>query len=113
MEGPKVETDDEMHLSTRGSMQQSTKISRLANDERFRNLVRRRSRFSWLLTATILVIYFGYIMLIAFRRDVLAAPFGRGTRWAFLSALACSSPGFLKMLPKKADFPRQGAKGPR
>lgn len=59
-------------------MQQNTRLSELAKDERFQDLVRRRSRFAWLLTAIILVIYFGYIVLIAFRRDVLAAPLGEG-----------------------------------
>lgn len=59
-------------------MQQNTRLSELAKDERFQDLVRRRSRFAWLLTAIILVIYFGYIVLIAFRRDVLAAPLGGG-----------------------------------
>lgn len=59
-------------------MQQNTRLSELAKDERFQDLVRRRSRFAWLLTSIILVIYFGYIVLIAFRRDVLAAPLGEG-----------------------------------
>ena len=50
----------------------------LAQDERYIRLVRRRSRFAWMLTAIMLVIYFGYILLIAFRRDLLATPIGSG-----------------------------------
>lgn len=50
----------------------------LSNDERYLALVARRSRFAWLLTGIILVIYFGYILLIAFGRDVLATPIGDG-----------------------------------
>lgn len=38
----------------------------------------RRSRFAWLLTASILTIYFGYILLIAFGRNLLAMPIGDG-----------------------------------
>lgn len=56
--------------------------SRIALDERYCRLVRRRSRLAWLLTAIMLVIYFSYILLIAFRRDILARPIGDGvTTW--------------------------------
>jgi uncharacterized membrane protein (DUF485 family) len=50
----------------------------LAKDPRLVSLLRRRSQFSWRLTALMLAIYFGYILLIAFRRDVLARPIGGG-----------------------------------
>lgn len=50
----------------------------LAKDERFEALVARRARFAWMLSAIMLVIYFGYILVIAFRRDILAQPIGDG-----------------------------------
>jgi uncharacterized membrane protein (DUF485 family) len=50
----------------------------LAMDARLASLLRRRSRFAWQLTAVMLAIYFGYILLIAFRRDILAQPIGDG-----------------------------------
>lgn len=50
----------------------------IAEDERYLRLVRRRSRFGWLLTVIMLLIYFGYILLIAFRKDLLAQPIGDG-----------------------------------
>lgn len=50
----------------------------LAQDERYIRLVRRRSRFAWALTAIMLAVYFGYILVIAFRRDLLATPIGGG-----------------------------------
>jgi uncharacterized membrane protein (DUF485 family) len=50
----------------------------LAKDERYIRLLRRRSRFAWTLTAIMFAIYFGYILLIAFRRDLLAQPIGSG-----------------------------------
>ena len=59
-------------------MRGNKQISELANDGRYRQLVRRRSRFAWLLTTIILGIYFGYILLVAFRRDILAMPIGGG-----------------------------------
>lgn len=53
-------------------------IAQMAQDPRYRQLVRRRSRLAWLLSAIMLAVYFGYILLIAFRRDVLARPIGEG-----------------------------------
>lgn len=53
-------------------------VSGLALDARYIQLVRRRSRFGWSLTGIMLAIYFGYILLIAFRRDILAQPIGAG-----------------------------------
>ena len=50
----------------------------LAADDRYQALVRRRSRYGWLLTTIVLVVFFGYILLIAFRRDILAMPIGGG-----------------------------------
>ena len=53
-------------------------VIRITQDPRYRALVRRRARLAWLLTIIMLVIYFGYILLVAFRRDILAAPIGDG-----------------------------------
>jgi uncharacterized membrane protein (DUF485 family) len=53
-------------------------LAELAQDERYIRLVRRRSRFAWMLTAIMLTVYFGYILVIAFRRDLLATPIGGG-----------------------------------
>ncbi len=55
-----------------------TKRAALAKDPRYLALTRRRSRFAGLLTAIMLAIYFGYILLVAFRRDLLALPVGDG-----------------------------------
>jgi uncharacterized membrane protein (DUF485 family) len=44
----------------------------------YRTLVRRRTRFAWTLTAITLVVYFGYIGLIAFDKAFLAQPIGPG-----------------------------------
>jgi uncharacterized membrane protein (DUF485 family) len=53
-------------------------LTRVAEDPRYRQLVARRSRFTWLLTAIMLVVYFGYILLIAFDKASLARPIGGG-----------------------------------
>ena len=49
---------------------------KVSSDPRYIALVRRRSRFAWSLTAVMLCLYFGYILLVAFRRDLLARPIG-------------------------------------
>ena len=53
-------------------------LGRVADDPRYRALVRRRGRFTWTLTAVMLAAYFGYILLIAFDKPLLARPIGRG-----------------------------------
>lgn len=45
----------------------------------YQQLLRERARFSWMLTLIMLIIFFGYILLIAFAPAVLARPIGNGT----------------------------------
>jgi uncharacterized membrane protein (DUF485 family) len=54
------------------------RLHSLSGDPRFERLVHRRNRFGWWLTGCMLSIYFGFILLIAFRRDILAQPVGDG-----------------------------------
>jgi uncharacterized membrane protein (DUF485 family) len=51
----------------------------IAEDPRYRELVARRSRFGWTLTAIMLLVYFGFILLVAFDRAFLARPIAGGT----------------------------------
>jgi uncharacterized membrane protein (DUF485 family) len=57
----------------------SERLARVAADPRYQDLVARRSRFTWMLTAVMLVVFFGYILLIAFNKPLLAQPIGSGT----------------------------------
>ncbi|MBA3677472.1 MAG: DUF485 domain-containing protein [Sphingosinicella sp.] len=50
----------------------------LAADPRYEILVRKRSRFAWTLTVIMLLIFFGYILLIAFDKALLAQPLYQG-----------------------------------
>ena len=54
-------------------------LARIADDPRYQALVIRRSRFTWILTAIMLAAFFGYILLIAFNKALLARPIGGGT----------------------------------
>jgi len=54
------------------------RLAAVAADPRYGELVRRRGRFGWTLTAVMLAAYFGYVLLIAFDKPLLARPIGRG-----------------------------------
>jgi uncharacterized membrane protein (DUF485 family) len=65
---------------TRGEMRvpETQGLEAIARDPRYRELVRRRGRFTTLLTIAMLVVYFGFILLIAFDKAFLARPVGDG-----------------------------------
>ena len=57
-------------------------FSNVQDDPSFRQLVDARSRFAWQLSSAMLVIYFGFIAVIAFAPKVLGTPIGDGvTTW--------------------------------
>ncbi len=47
-------------------------LERLAEDPRYRRLVRRRGRLGLVLTAIMLVAYLGFVLLVAFDKPLLA-----------------------------------------
>lgn len=53
-------------------------VHRLASIPAYEKLVSTRSRFSWMLATMMLVVYYGYILLIAFNRDLLSQRIGDG-----------------------------------
>jgi len=54
-------------------------VDRLKNDPDFLKLVRVRSRFAWTLTIVMLVIYFGFVLTIAFDPSILGTPLCEGS----------------------------------
>ncbi|PWW06993.1 DUF485 domain-containing protein [Mangrovibacter plantisponsor] len=56
-----------------------TVYQQVQDNPHFRELVHKRQRFAALLTAIMLVVYFGFIMLIAFAPDWLGTPLGPDT----------------------------------
>ena len=44
---------------------------KIQNNPKYQELVRKRSRFAWTLTIVILVVYFSFILFIAFAPEVL------------------------------------------
>src|SRR5215475_10572182 len=61
-----------------GASMNSDLFDRVKSDPQFAELIARRSRFAWILSATMLVIYFGFIFIIAFTPKTLGIPIGAG-----------------------------------
>jgi uncharacterized membrane protein (DUF485 family) len=59
--------------------QSASEYDRIVANPKFQQLVHERTRFGWILTAVILVVYFGFIGLIAFDKALLAMKVGGGT----------------------------------
>jgi uncharacterized membrane protein (DUF485 family) len=57
---------------------EADRLTAIAADPRYLALVRRRDRFAWTLTAIVLAAYFGFILLVAFDKPLLAAPIAGG-----------------------------------
>jgi uncharacterized membrane protein (DUF485 family) len=55
-----------------------TAYERIQENPKFRALVHRRTRLATLLAATMLVIYFGFILLVAYAPGFLGTPIGGG-----------------------------------
>ena len=53
-------------------------VDRIERDPNYQKLKSERSRFGWILTIAMLVVYYGFILLIAFKKDVLSIRLGEG-----------------------------------
>ena len=52
--------------------------ARIRANPRYRELRRKRNGFGWALTLAMLVVYYGYVALIAFDKPFLSQPVGAG-----------------------------------
>ena len=50
----------------------------VAENPKYKELIAKRTRFGWILTVIMLVVYYGYVSLIAFDKSFLARPIGDG-----------------------------------
>ena len=57
----------------------SREYERILDHPKFQELVRTRSGFAWTLAAVMLVIYLGFILLVAFAQPLMASKIGGGT----------------------------------
>ena len=49
-------------------------LEAILDDPKFQELVQKRTSFAWTLSIIMLVIYFGFILFVAFGKSVLATP---------------------------------------
>lgn len=55
-----------------------TRLERIRRDPRFERLCQSRSRLAWTLSAIVLIVYVGFILLVAFGGGFLATPLVEG-----------------------------------
>ena len=53
-------------------------VKKIQSNPKYLELRRKRNRFGWWLTAWMMLVYYGYISLIAFNKPFLAQPIGGG-----------------------------------
>jgi len=54
-------------------------VDEIKNNPKYQELVRKRSRFAWTLTILMLLVYYAFIMTIAFKPELLAVPIADGS----------------------------------
>lgn len=51
---------------------------RIASNPKYQELKAKRSRFGWWLTLAMMVVYYGFILLVAFDKELLSRRLGEG-----------------------------------
>lgn len=54
-------------------------VEQIKNHPKYQELVRSRSRFAWTLSIVMLIVYYTFIMTIAFKPELLAVPVSDGS----------------------------------
>lgn len=57
---------------------QKDAYERILENPRFKELTSKRSRFAWLLSAIMLIVFYGYVLVVAFKPQLLAAKIAEG-----------------------------------
>ena len=53
-------------------------VHRIETNPHYLQLVRDRTRLGWLLALAMMIVYYGFILLIAFNKEALSIPIGGG-----------------------------------
>jgi uncharacterized membrane protein (DUF485 family) len=53
-------------------------LAKIEQDPNYQELVRRRSSLGWMLSLIMLIVYFGFILLVAYAPRFLGTPIGAG-----------------------------------
>ena len=54
-------------------------VEAITNNPKYQELVSKRSRFAWTLSILMLLVYYTFIMIIAFKPELLAVPISDGS----------------------------------
>lgn len=61
---------------------QADLVERIKNNPNYQKLVAVRSAYGWTMTAIMLIVFYGFILLVAFDKELLATRIGNGvTTW--------------------------------
>jgi uncharacterized membrane protein (DUF485 family) len=52
--------------------------TRIANNPKYQELKAKRSSFGWILTAMMMIVYYGFIALVAYNKELMAQKIGSG-----------------------------------
>jgi uncharacterized membrane protein (DUF485 family) len=61
-----------------GANMEEDLVQKIVSNPKYQQLVRIRTRYGWTLTALMMIVYYGYILLIAFNKELLSARIGSG-----------------------------------
>jgi uncharacterized membrane protein (DUF485 family) len=61
-----------------GAIMHEDLVQKIVSNPHYQKLVRIRTSFGWTLTALMMIAYYGFILLIAFDKELLAARIGDG-----------------------------------
>jgi uncharacterized membrane protein (DUF485 family) len=64
--------------NTEGDPMDEDLVQRIASHPQYKELKARRTRFGWTLTVLMMIVYYGFVMLVAFNKPFLAQRFGDG-----------------------------------
>ena len=53
-------------------------VTRIASHPKYQELKAKRTRFGWWLTLAVMVVYYGFILLVAFNKEFLSQRLGDG-----------------------------------
>lgn len=53
-------------------------VQKIKSSKDYQKLVRIRSGYGWMLTWIMMIVYYGFILLIAFKKELLSARIGEG-----------------------------------
>ena len=74
-------------------------VDKIQNHPKYKELRAKRNGFGWFLAVLMLVVYYGYVALIAFNKPFLAQPIGAG-----VTTIAVSLPAACTLRPLCVEY---------